>query len=521
MRRLLATTVLVTTLPGLAAAQDRPSLLDYFSLEVITQRMMQMGIMALRTQVDMKYSDISVDFYTGGITMTDVVAWPLPEWDTDGNCEVAIDRITLRAGALDEVDRLRSKMLVSGLSFPASCLPREPREALGMAGLSNVEIPRLTLDIDYGLPSSDATIRAYADITDVAIADLSAHFTYAWFDGRNDIEQPDPVMFLDHATLALENRGIWQALSGQLPPPFTGDGSGMFLVGMVGEGLKGENPGDADLSESQLAFTKSLGETWPAFVANPDTLVLETHIDGDSFLDFEAMGDDLRVVFDTLRPQLSLAPARVRDILPVSLLQASGSDISAEDRKKLGIALISGIGAPRNAAEGTRLLGGLAEAGDGEAAMAMAEAAEHKAPEEAYRWALLAGSADQKGATAMLDRLERKIAFARVLELQAEVSGGDKNSGAVLEKLSATRNEAAMRLSGRGQARSYEIAAMWAMIAAAAGDPEAADILEQLDERARLSGDAAQAAWATAEASASAKATEAWISQDLPARFGE
>ena len=59
MRRLLAPALIAATLPGMVTAQDRPSLLDYFSLDTIVQRFVQSGIMALRTQLDLKYSDIS------------------------------------------------------------------------------------------------------------------------------------------------------------------------------------------------------------------------------------------------------------------------------------------------------------------------------------------------------------------------------------------------------------------------------------------------------------------------------
>lgn len=525
MRRLLATALVAATLPGLAAAQDRPSLLDYFSLDVIVQRFLQSGIMMLRTQLDMKYSDMSVDMRTGGITLTDVVAWPLPEWDSEGTCEVRIGRVTLRSGALDQPDRIRLKAQLLNASFPASCLPAEPRGALGMAGLDAVTMPRMTLDIDYGIPASDATMRVYADIADVAVADLTSEFAYVWVDGRRDMEEPDPVIFLKSATLALENRGIWDALKGQLPPPFTGEGAGLVVEGAIGQALldeaRGENP---TLSDSQRAFVSSVGQAWPAFLAAPETLVLETGIEGDVFLDFEAMEDELAVVFDTLRPRMALAPARQSGMLPVALLkQAMGADaaqLSAPDRKRLGIALVTGVGAPRNAEAGFALLNEMARGGDGEAATVMAQALEHRAPEDAYRWALLAGRAGETGATALLDRLERNLPFGRILELQSDVSGNDSHAGTVLAKVSTIRDEAAMRLSGRGQARSYEIAAMWAMIGAAAGDPEAADILGDIDERVRLAGPAAQGAWAAAEAKASGLATDAWVGQDLPARYG-
>lgn len=529
MRRLLATTILAATLPGLAAAQDRPSLLDYFSIDVIAQRLLQSGIMLLRTQVDLKYSDMSVDIRTGGITITDLKAWPLPEWDEEGECEIAADRILLRSGALDEPERMRFKAQLINTSFPPACLPGDVREGLDMAGLEDVFIPRLTVDIDYGIPGADGSVRLYADVADAAIVDVNAEFAYFWFDGRDDMEEPLPVVFLESATVALENQGIWDAMKGQLPPPFTGEGSGLMLEGMLGESLIGMNRDAGDdsgaLLDSQRTFIASLGQTWSAFVANPEMLVLETNIDGDAYIDFEFMEDDIREVFDVLQPTLSVAPRRASAALPIDLLQQAlgdgASSLTEAERKTVGIALVTGVGAPRNADAGFGLLNPIARAGDGEAAAVMADALKDRAPEDAYRWALIAGRTGREGSTALLDRIERKLPFQRVLELQDDVSGSDVLASANLEKLSRVRDAAAKRLSGRGEARSYEIAALWAMIASAAGDPEAADILEQIEERVRLAGDTAQGPWAIAESRASGKAMDAWISGNLAALYAQ
>ncbi len=527
MRRLLASTALAAALPGLAAAQDRPSLLDYFSVDVIVQRLVQSGIMALRTQLDLKYSDMSVDIRTGAITMTDVVAWPLPEWDDEGVCEIAIDRMTLRSGALDQPDRIRFKAQLTGTSFPAACLPPEPREPLAMAGLEGIEMPRMTIDVDYGLPGSDATMRIYAELTDVAAVDLTADFAYIWMDGREDMEEPLPVVFLDHAALTVENRGIWQALSGLVPGEFTGDGAGLVIEGALGQGLLelNEEAGEdaASLTDSQRAFVASAAEVWPAFLADPQVLVLETRIDGDAYVDFEAIEDDPRVLFDTLNPVLSLVPARAQDMVPVALLEQAMSDgitaMDPEDLRNVGEALITGFRAPRNLARGVEILSDLAQQGDGGAALLLSEALETRQPADAYRWALFAGQAGETGATARLDRLERVLGFGEVLALQAEVGGDAMPDTGELGSVAAIRERAAMRLSGRWMSRSYPEAAMWAMIASAAGDPEARDILADIDERVRLGGRAAAEAWASHEQSAGARAMETWIGQDLPARL--
>jgi hypothetical protein len=487
--------------------------------------------MALRTQMDLKYGDMSVDLMTGRVTLTDVKMWPLPKWDTDGNCEVGIDRMTIRTGALDQTDRIRVKLQIAGASATAECVPPEAQQGMAMAGLESISMPRLTVDLDYGVPGSDALVRVFGDVDKVAAVDLTAKFAYVWMDGRRDMEQPDPVVFLSHATLSVENKGIWQAMQGQLPPPLTDvQGAPLFVEGALGSALTGMNRSNggegADpsaLTDSQTAFLESVKTTWPAFLASPATLVLETGFSGDTYVDFKAMEDDPRVVFDTLKPRLELAAARTTRILPAAMISQAMSPqvntMAAADRKAVGIALLTGEGAPRNLSAGYDLLTPLALGGDADAALVLSRALENVNPDEAYNWALVAGRNGAAGATALLDRLENQLGFVKVLALQNKVSATDSHSKDALQTIAGIREQAAMRLSGKGQARSYGIAAMWASLAKAAGDPEAADILGDVDEHVRLSGADSRAAWLDAEKAASALAMQVWIGQDLPARF--
>lgn len=531
MRRLLATTTLALALPGLAAAQSgAPTLLDLFSLDRLMQRVLQSGIMALRTQMDLKYGDMRVDLRTGAVTLTDVKAWPLPDWDGGGDCEVGIDRLTLRSAAIDQVDRIRIKARIVGLTFPDVCLPPEPREALALLGTDRITMPWMTFDLDYGVAASDATLRLFADVDDVAAVDLTAHAAYIWVDGREDMEEPDPVIFLDSATLTVENKGAWAALQPMVPPPFTSDGAGMVVEGAIGQALLDMNReaagegADTGLTEAQRDFVRSISTAWPAFLANPETLVLQTTIDGDTFLDFKAMEDDPREVFATLRPQLALAPARSGAMLPAALLQQAmgdASQMSDDDRRRIGTALLSGEGAPRNADLGLELMTPLAEAGDARAAAAIADAFATADPAIAYRWALRAGASGAEGAAARLDRLETVLPMDRALDIQAEVSGEVGNPGKPPASVAEMRGMALARLSGSGAPRSYAHAAFWASLAAAAGDPEAAGALEELDERMRLSGPDAAQAWSGAEARAARAALDYWIGADLPSRFAK
>lgn len=525
--------VLIAALPCAATAQSQPSWWDLISPDRILRSVAQSGIMALRTQMDVTYSDMAIDLAAGRVALTDVRVWPLPEWDANGDCEIAIDRLTLRTAALDEADRLRFKLQASGVSAPAVCLPQEPRGALAMAGLDGLEMPRLTIDLDYDVRASDAAVQVFATVTDVATATLTVDIAYISVDGRYDMEDPEPVVFLDDASLVIENLGIWNVLQGMAPPEVTNPASAALVAeGAIGGMLAGANRSTAPdgmqgdpsaLTEAQAAFVQSIATTWPAFLANPDTIVIETNINGDVYLDFALFEDDPRYVFDKLRPVVALAPASAGRILPADLLrQAMGGDVGAlsdEQRRSLGLALMTGAGAPRNIEAGMALLSALAEAGDGEAAMALSDALAVRAPEDAYLWALRAGAEGVPGATARLDRIEGDLGLAATLRLQEAVSGDDQQDPAMLGSVAMIREQAAMRQSGRGMTRSYRIAAMWAMIGAAAGDAEAADILADLDEKARRADAEGQAAWVDFEAEASRLAMKFWLGQDLPARF--
>jgi hypothetical protein len=65
------------------------------------------------------------------------------------------------------------------------------------------------------------------------------------------------------------------------------------------------------------------------------------------------------------------------------------------------------------------------------------------------------------------------------------------------------------------------MSAMFAMIGSAAGDPESADILAQIDERVRLAGDGAFEIWSDSENQASNDAMEAWLEYDLGSRYAQ
>lgn len=514
--------------------------LDLLRPEALLQQVVQMGVMALRSQIELQYGDMAVDLRLGQVALTDIVMWPYPEWDENFDCRVGIDRLVVRSASIDTPDKMRLKMQGSGLSVHGACLPPDARQPLAMLNMDEIALPRVTLDLVYDIPSAGADVTVFAEISDVLAASLSADFSYLWMDASADPDNPVPVAYLESATLVLENKGVWQAMSGQLPPPFTDPAQGgQVLAGIVSQGLSQMNrdaagpdaaPELAALGAAQTSLIDSVAAVWPGFLENPGKLVLETALeDGqEAYLDFPYYEDNPQQLFEDLQPRLTLAPAAARSALPVSLISgvrdaATAGDMSGvdpDDLRLVGLALLTGNGAPRDRATGRAILAPLAAAGDGAAALALSAALEGADPEAAYTYAMVAGATGEAGATARLDRLEASLPFQRVLQLQDDAIGEVQHPVEALEDVGLIREQAMMRLSGSGALRSYTIAALWAILGAATGDAESADILASIDERVRLAGPEAQTVWDGIEANVSTLAMDAWLGMDLPARFG-
>ncbi len=532
IRTLSAAALSVLALP-LAGRAEPLSWSDVITPDRIVQSVLQYGVMALRTQVDLKYGDMTVNLLNDRITLTDLQLWPLPAWDENVECEIRVDRLSLVQAPLDQTSRVRLKLSLYGITAPAICLPPQARGILFAVGLRELSLPNLSFDVDYDVASSGAKIRANGVVANIAAFDAVGDFSYLWVDGRDSMDNPDPVVELTAASLSLEDLGGWKTARTMLPPPMKDAKSAApVIAGMLTGAFNKmnyrsqESGGPVPITPGQSEFIASATAAWAGFLADPRRIVLETAIPPgeNAYVDFQLYEVEPWQVFADLSPRVSLAPAQARAALPVALLsKALGENaaaLDAADLLRVGLALTSGIGAPRNIAAGAKILAGLARDGNAEAAQALSQVLETRQPDLAYAWALRAGAAGLSGTTARLDRIEAALPLSRVLEIQEQVSKGASHPVDALDSVAAIKEQARQRLTGRGQARSYGIAAMWAMLAAATGDAEAADILAEIDQRVARADAEGASAWAGVEARSSKLAMNAWVSRDLAASLG-
>lgn len=527
MRRLLPAALACAALASPLHAQSGPSLWDLITPERVFQRLVQGGIMALRSQVDLTYGTLTVQPLLGQVAISDVTLWPIPEWSDGGDCEITIDRLILRGAAVDETSRLRLVARASGVGVTQSCMDPVMRPMLAAFGQSDLAFPRLTLDIDYDIASSGARAHLYTLMEGMAAADLTADFSYAWFDASREPEKPEPVVFLTAATLSLENLGGWQKVAAFLPRTYTDpETGGTALRAMLQEALAGLPGGGKARVTAQAELLDDLETGWPGFLASPERVVLGTGFDPDEpvYLDFATYEAEPGQALADLAPRIGPAARGAAPApLPVALIDrvVRGEEgVTQDERRAVGIALLTGAGAPRHIGRGREVLLPLAEAGDGAACLALSRSLAPVEPELAYRLALVAAAAGEAGAVAQVDAVEAGLTLAKVIELQDRTVGQPIHPAEALASRALIREQAEARMQGRGEVRSYRYAALWANLGAALGDAEAALILEALDERARLEGAAAIAAWREVSDAAAGLALEAWISRDMPAQYG-
>ena len=541
-------------LPCAAHARPAPSLWDLVQPDRLVARAVQTGIMALRSQFDIVYGGISVDAVSGSLSLTDVRAWPVMPWPADRRCELRFDRIAIDAAPVDQIDRLRFSLTASGGTASLDCLPPPARPvAGGLLGLDRVSLSQLTADVSYRISTAAATTHVFARADGLASVTLDSDFDYLWFDSSARQHPPAPVAYLKSARLEVANLGLWDTLRRILPAhavdpqqaPATVQAFLSRVLPLPGpvdrfdphapapttgaDLLPGATPmplpPDHVATEQRQALAASADSAWRGFLKSPSQLVLETGFDPAEprYLNLHDWERDSEAVLDDLEPRVRLASSARAAILPTALLETAlqkPQDLGNADRLRVGRALATGIGAPRDLAAAGTLLQPLLDGGNGEAALLLAQAQEPADPAAAYSAALVAAAAGADGAAGLLDRLEAEIPLATVLQQQAAQVAGLKRPSQPLKSIPAIRDEAAMWLSGKGRPRSYSEAETWALIGAAAGDAESRDMLDRIDRKMRYADAAALKVWDAQKKAATQAARTGWIRFDLPAAFG-
>ncbi len=526
MRPLLLCTALASA--GIAStpvAAQEASLWELLNPDRLMEQVMQFLVLSSRAFVDVTYADLSVSILDGSIAMEglDLV---LPAEITGARaCPVRIDAVEVNTGNPLMFTALRGRVEMRGVEIAAACLPPEAAlPVMSVLAADAIRIPEVTIDYTYDVPSGGFVMAMAARVNELAAVTVDADFEYLWvrqapYDYSREEEfgaGPDIAVVgrLNRATVTVENLGGWEALSPILGSAMADpEDAAAFVTQTVG-GMLEVQAGGAPVPKAAKAFVAELAEGWAAFVADPGTLVIETGFAADAPRTIDAavtdsISENPLALFDLLEPVVGADRAAERNLLDAGLVRRAFEDagsLSGEEAREVGLAMLTGARAPRNAVLASELLTPLAEAGDGDVALALARA--ERDPETAYAMALAAGPSGAAGLRGLLDGLERELPFATVLRLQgaAPEPGAEDAAGPASE----LRLRAEAHLRGVGAARSLRSSLFYATLAAARGDREALALLARID--AAVPGDAG-AQWATVSDEVAQAATRAWLAE--------
>lgn len=517
MKRFLAITVFcISATTAVAQTSDsRPTLWDFFTVERFATAFFNQLITYARAGADVRFESVQVDPVAGLIRVTGLEVSPKIQGIDPDACTITATRTTLDFSPFDQINSARFRVALDDVVAGFDCLPREARPVLGFLGLSDLNIDRADIGVDYDVPSGGAQVQLQAGVDGLVTVLLDADVDYVSYRYDFEVEDVDPSVDLNAARLQIEDQGLSARLEQVLPPemrdPVTlSDQLGAELANALRD-ANGETP----LNPEQERFIAEAQEMARLVAAGAGKIVVETDIAAQPARLNEATGDNPAALFALLAPRVAPATKAIgQTITRADLIAARDASVSASDQRRIGEALLSGVGAPRNIELGLTLLAPLAEEGDAGAALLMAEVLFERDIEASYTLASQAAAGGQAAALAVLDRAEDTLRFPTLMTLQNEAADADLAAPDRFATLAEMRRAALDHLTGLDAIRSYELAYFWASMAAAGGDTAAARLRDEIDERMRLRGLSDE--WAETTEDIEALVLEGWIAADIP-----
>lgn len=506
-----------------AAGDPRPPLLELLSFSNIHEWVARTGLLFMRSIVDLTYQNITNDSYANRTTVTGIVIHPELPWDRGRQCRILAERLSLSSTELGDWNRVALRLELTGVTAPLACLPPDTAGMAAVSEIASFAADRVFIDVDYRMNSSAMRVSIHATLPDLVAVTADLDFDYVALRPAGDAPV---VLELGHAAVMLDDMGFWQKAKKFMLPEMTQPNAAaqMAAAGLT-ELFAAMNPPPAAgalprIDPVQAAFVQSAAAQVRQFVAKPGTFIIETALAHPVRLSEQTFDDPARL-FAMMQPVVSGRPAARQKIVPAAQLQAAltaPASLSDADKLRIGQALVLGIGAPQALTEGRALLTLLADAGNDEAALALAKSLQATDPEAAYRVALKVGT--RGGGAGLMDRLEQDLTTRQVLALQsAALAAVAATMPSPHDFLPVTRVRALAlaHLRGSGAVRSYARAYYWALLGKAAGDPAATSIASEIETRMRHRGSDAAIAWQIAADQSRTDALAHWLAADYPA----
>ncbi|PIE15629.1 MAG: hypothetical protein CSA68_06315 [Rhodobacterales bacterium] len=502
-------------------ADPAPSLLELFSPDKISTVVAHSLIAALRTQVEMRYDYLSSSVMQGGVSITGLQMRPRLPYDTRHLCVIKVDRATL-SSALPEVLQTRhnTRLTLTGLHLPASCVPSEAAQTMRTAGLDDVQLDYANIRFSYTYGSGEISSDMSLAINDFAHLDLGV--TATMVPTHRNFYSDDPDLRFTRLVATLKDNGGWARVQKLLPPKMQDPKT---IRQIVHQGLSEElvDKHDPLLQAPQRKFINELADQVEAFTTKPGEITIEAVLPPEGVqIDPNRFWPNMLITtFGLTARSAPLARTRLIDNELVNQL-STPDQVDAPTRLKLAQALLAGIGVPQAPAMVPELLEPLLDdiTHRPQAAALIARSLQDTNPEEAYPYALMAGAGKATMAGLSLDRIESMLTTGKVMKLQEGYkrppltedlpSGNDPR---------ALRDKSLAYFTGLGAPRSYARAYYFALLAQAAGDVGAAGLLDDIKARFAGRGEKVRKNWTKLHRKIEGQALEDWFELKLAERY--
>ena len=159
-----------------AAGDPRPPLSDLVSFSTINEWIARVGLLFVRSVVDLTYQDITNDPYANRTTVTGIVIRPALPWDRGRQCRILAERLSLSFAELGDWDRIAIRLELTGVTAPLACLPPDAAGMATVSEIANLAADRVFVDIDYRMSSSAMRVNVHMTLPDLAAVTVNLDF---------------------------------------------------------------------------------------------------------------------------------------------------------------------------------------------------------------------------------------------------------------------------------------------------------------------------------------------------------
>lgn len=522
--RLAAAAVIAGALaqPTHAQTDPQPSLLDFFSLNRIGTFFANTAIAALRTQMEVEYEFLSTDVMRGTVSISGVTVRPLLPYDQARQCVITIERVTLNTDVARPFE-IASEMNLNMIGGQANtaCVPRDVAMGLRAAGMRQIDIDEFKIRAAYTYTTGETSAEAVISVNEFASLDVAASGMILPRMGA--FGPGDPAIRFTRAIASLKDRGGWAKVAQVLPANFA-DPQTIKAIGSESVTQFLSDNGLRPITAVERNFVAQLMDRVEEFVTDPGEITIEAQLPPTGIIvEPEVLDTGPQELIAALALEARTSPRARSEILDTAALAGLNdpASLSTADRLKLAAALVDGIGVPQVPALVPELLEPLMEDPEvrPEASALIAQALQDMAPQEAYRFALMAAAAGSLNAVSLLDRLEAQISTNDVMILQEEMR---VETGPLMpedDDPRSLRRLALAYLSGNGAGRSYADAYYYALLATAAGDIGATALKKEIEDRFEGRGQEVARNWQELRDGVQLQALEDWIEEDMATRY--